>query len=362
VGGDSELVRKVRPNLSQVWLSRAKKRGVEPTVPNHLVPSLVSFALRQGVAPEQLFARVGRTLESARQVGTQFSVREVELLFESLRDEVGEPALALLFGREVDAEKLGLFGLLLSTSSTPRSSLAALSEFKGLLHPLLDLTVHESDEHTYLRYAAADGGPIGHKPYYAEALLSTVHHAAQLFYGDLALPVHVSFRHRAPSYVRAYEQIFRCSVRFEQPVDELCYRAPFLDIPSRGASDSHRALRVEAARKLDGERSPVIRQVTRVVSARLSEPDLTLDDVARALAVSGRSLQRSLKLAGTGYRELRDGVRYERACQLLSDPNVTTEATALALGYRDRGNFVRAFSRWSGQSPSHYRRGTSGAK
>ena len=336
--------------------------GVEPTVPNHFVPSLVSFALRLGVAPEPLFARVGHRLEAARKDGTQFSVREVEQLFEALCDEVRDPSLALSLGREFDAERLGLVGLLLSTSSTPRVSFAALSEFKALIHPLLDLTVEERDERTYLRYLASDGSPIGDKPYYAELLFSTLHHASALFCGEPTQPLYVAFRHRAPSYLRAYEQTFRCTLRFEQPVDELCYGDRFLDQPWRGASESHHTLRAEAEKKLAGVEPPLIRQVKRLVQARMREPDLTLEEVARALAVSSRSLQRSLQLAGTSFRELRDHVRHQRACQLLADPSVTTESAAAELGYRDRSNFVRAFERWSGQSPSRYRKQGSGAK
>lgn len=339
-----------------------RQNGVEPTVPNHFVPTLVSFALRQGVAPEPLFASVGESLGSARLTGTQFSVRQVEQLFEALCEAVGDRGLALQLGRDVDAERLGLFGLLLSSAGTPRAAFAALSEFKGLFHPLLDLVVEERDACTYLRYASNDGSPIGDRPYYAEVLLSTLHCASGLFWGQPMLPLYVAFRHPAPAYLRAYEQTFRCSLRFEQPVDELCYHVRFLDRPWRGASDSHGSLRSEAQRVLASEEPVLIRQVKRVVRARIREPDLTLDDVARVLALSTRSLQRSLQLSGTSFRALRDDVRYQRARSLLQDSTRTTEATALELGYRDRSNFVRAFERWSGQSPSDFRRSRSGAK
>ncbi|MEY4581884.1 MAG: hypothetical protein RL701_6587 [Pseudomonadota bacterium] len=332
-------------------------------MPNHFVPSLVSIAVRRGVAPEPLFERIGRTLTAARQPDAQFSVREVELLFEGLCEDARDPSLALALGREFDAERLGLFGLVVSTSQTPRASFAALSEFKALIHPLLDLVVEETREHTHLRYAAHDGAAIGDKPHYAELLLSAVHQASVIFRaGAPARPLYAAFRHRAPSYVRAYEQTFGCELRFEQPSDELCYNVSFLDMPWRGASDSHQVFRAQAEDKLAHTESTVIRQVKRVVRTRVREPDLTLQDIARALAVSTRSLQRRLEVAGTNFRELRDGVRYERACQLLQDPATTTEATATELGYRDRSNFVRAFTRWSGQSPSQYRRSTSGAK
>lgn len=349
--GDARL--RPRPDV-RFAVGRAGQ-SMEQTVPNHFVPSLVSFALRAGVAPDALFGSIGRTLAEVRAPGALFSVREVELLYEQLCTQTGEPDLALALGREVDPERLGLYGQLLSTSSSPRASFAALSEFKALLHPLLDLTVEERAGKTYLRYQARDGGRIGDKPYYAELLFSALAYGAQRYLGQSVPPLYASFRHAAPRYLRSYELTFRCPLRFEQPVDELCYDVVFLDEPWRGASASHHTLRVEAERALGEGEPQVVRQVRRVVQRRIAEPELALEDVARELALSTRSLQRSLRAAGVTYRALRDRVRHEQACMMLADASCTTEAAAYSLGYRDRSNFVRAFERWSGHSPSSYR-------
>ncbi|MET0284797.1 MAG: AraC family transcriptional regulator ligand-binding domain-containing protein [Polyangiales bacterium] len=324
------------------------ERYVEQAIPNHFVPSFVSFALRLGAAPEALFARVGRSLAEAREPGASFGVRELERLFEALSDTVQRPDLALHVGREVDPERLGLFGLVLSTSSTPRATFAAMSEFKALFHPLLDLSVHEQAGRTHLRYAARDGGPIGAKPYYAEALFSTLHAAASIYYGSDTPPLHASFRHRAPPHAESYTRVFRCEIRFEQPVDELCYGHAFLDTPWHGASASNHALRERALRELSLES-----RVERVLHERLRE-ELDVEAVARALAMSSRHLQRSLRTAGTSYRALRDRVRHRRACALL-EQGLATASVAEALGYGDRSNFVRAFERWAGECPSAYR-------
>jgi AraC-like DNA-binding protein len=321
---------------------------VEQVVPNHFVPSFVSFALRLGAAPEALFARIGRSLAEARAPGATFRVRELEQLFDVLSGAVGRPDLALYVGREVDPERLGLFGLVLSTSSTPRATFAAMSEFKALFHPLLDVSVHEAAGRTHLRYAARDGGPIGDKPCYAEALLSTLHAAASIYYASDTPPLHVSFRHHAPAYAESYTRVFRCPVRFAQPVDELCYGHTFLDVPWHGASPSHARWREQASRELSLES-----RVERVLHERLRE-ELDVHAVARALAMSARNLQRSLHTAGTSYRALRDRVRHRRACALLEE-GVPTAQVAQALGYGDRSNFVRAFERWAGECPSAYR-------
>ncbi|MDB4990535.1 MAG: hypothetical protein JWN04_5713 [Myxococcaceae bacterium] len=338
-----------------------KLAAVEPTVPNYFVPSLVSFALRQGVAPEPLFTRIGHSLETARRAGTMFSLREVEQLFEALAAETGSPAIALSFGKEIDPERLGLFGLLVSTASTPRAAIACLSEFKALLHPQLDIGVEEREGRTYVRYVSSDSSPLNDKSYYAEALLSASHHLSSLLWRRPLAPLYAAFRHRAPGHVRAYEQTFRCALRFNQSCDELCYDFLFLDLPWHGASKSHQAVRAQAKQALASGRSASIAQVERVIALRLADPELSLRHVAKALAVSSRSLQRSLAQAGTTFRVLRDSVRYRRSRELLADASLTTDALATALGYRDRSNFVRAFVRWSGQSPSDYRQGAGGA-
>jgi AraC-like DNA-binding protein len=61
---------------------------------------------------------------------------------------------------------------------------------------------------------------------------------------------------------------------------------------------------------------------------------------------------------GTSFTSLVDDERRQRAQRLLSIPNVTLEDVAGRLGYSSLSNFVRAFHRWTGQTPAAFRRGT----
>lgn len=329
---------------------------LDPTVPNNFVPALVSLALRFQLRPEQLFRRAGIDLDAVRATGAGFSVREVERLVEVLMSESGVPEVALLLGEKIDPQSLGLFGQLIATSSSPREAMSTFADFKLLLHPSFDLRVEEGESFDVARYASNDEVPIGDKAYYAEALLASVMSLGEHFLGDRATPRKATFRHAAPAYVDVYHRIFRCPIAFGEPYDALFYPKGLLDRSMLGKSDAyHRTLRAQAEGALGALGQFPVAQVRRVLHTRIADPDLDVADVARVLGVSARTLQRRLGEGPQSFRALRDEVRFQRAKEGLRLGDANIDEIAIALGYRDRSNFVRAFTRWAGQSPSQFR-------
>ena len=77
--------------------------------------------------------------------------------------------------------------------------------------------------------------------------------------------------------------------------------------------------------------------------------------VARRLHVSERTLQRQLEQESTTFKLLQDGVRSELSQALLSNPRLKVEVIAHSVGFAEGASFSRAFTRWSGHSPTRYR-------
>jgi AraC-like DNA-binding protein len=79
-------------------------------------------------------------------------------------------------------------------------------------------------------------------------------------------------------------------------------------------------------------------------------------EVASALKMSPRTLQRRLEQEQTNFSEVLDDARFEVARRLLADSAVTLTDAALRLGFADLATFSRAFKRWTGVPPGQWRR------
>jgi AraC-like DNA-binding protein len=81
----------------------------------------------------------------------------------------------------------------------------------------------------------------------------------------------------------------------------------------------------------------------------------SLEELAKCLHFSARSLKRRLASEGTSYREIVDDLRRQNALLSLADVGTTIEEVGARLGYSDTQSFVRAFRRWTDMTPSAYR-------
>jgi len=74
------------------------------------------------------------------------------------------------------------------------------------------------------------------------------------------------------------------------------------------------------------------------------------------MKLSKRTLQRRLQQQNVNFAELRDQVRFHHAIRMLVEGNVSIDSISSALDFSDRTSFTNAFKRWTGLSPSAFRR------
>jgi AraC-like DNA-binding protein len=88
----------------------------------------------------------------------------------------------------------------------------------------------------------------------------------------------------------------------------------------------------------------------------LRDPSLPVEDLAVELAMPVDSVRRRLRAEGQTLSTLRENVRRDKAVHWLVTSNRSVESIAFELGYSEARSFTRAFSQWTGASPSVYRR------
>lgn len=81
----------------------------------------------------------------------------------------------------------------------------------------------------------------------------------------------------------------------------------------------------------------------------------TIDDAAKKLSFSRRTLQRKLQEENTNFQKQLNHTRELLAKTYLANTDMTAEDIAFLLGYQETNSFLRAFSVWTGMSLSAYK-------
>ena len=96
--------------------------------------------------------------------------------------------------------------------------------------------------------------------------------------------------------------------------------------------------------------------LTAIIEANLSRPDLSVDDIARSLGVSQTQLYRKMKaLLGTGVSDYLQNIRLTKARQLLLQENSPIADVAYQTGFSSPAYFSTAFKSKYQVSPSEFK-------
>jgi AraC-like DNA-binding protein len=109
---------------------------------------------------------------------------------------------------------------------------------------------------------------------------------------------------------------------------------------------------------LDGRVAPRVRRVLAARDGVLR----TLEEVARDVGMSERTLRRRLAEEGLTYALLVNDQRKEGSLAMLRSRELTIDNVASRLGYANAANFTRAFRQWTGMTPTEYRRRKTSAR
>ena len=128
-----------------------------------------------------------------------------------------------------------------------------------------------------------------------------------------------------------------------------------LDLVAATLGPSTEAAKIVSER---GVKAARLQAILAEVARRFGEPNFSLDDVATALGISRRYVQKLLDGTGKSFTEHLAECRLERAFAMLTDPHHLHSAIidiAFGVGFGDVSHFNRTFRRRFGETPSGIR-------
>ncbi|TGD96639.1 AraC family transcriptional regulator [Methylobacterium nonmethylotrophicum] len=262
----------------------------------------------------------------------------------------------LLVGRRTTLASLGLLGSLLRHSETIGDALHALKSHYDHLNRGALLEVTSDDAVATVRYSPYDAETDG-IALHCERAVATLTNVLRALCGPNWSPDEVWLPRLEPPDIDPYRKFFRCSVRFEQEIAALVFAARVLRQPIAGAKPVIRNAVERRIRQLEADvPSDTSGQVRRQVRSTVAEKRVQKSQIAQLLAIGHRTLSRRLKAEGTTFRSVASQTRLGTAKQLLSHTNLSLAEISAALEFSEPAAFTHAFRRWTGTTPSAWRR------
>jgi AraC-like DNA-binding protein len=243
-------------------------------------------------------------------------------------------------------ESYGVAGLLLVTGSSFRQGLARSLGYQRLW----------GDGERFRLVAAADGCAVHFRhpgPSRLAAAVATecafveVLEAVRALVEPDAVPLEVEFTHDALGDTSALADHFGVAPRFARAESRILLDSALVDRPLRAFRDLlGAALERQAARALS--LLPARHSVAARVRPLLSDEaglNRSMVEVARALRLSSRTLQRRLTREGTSFQRLHDEQRESLALDLERE-GIAAKEIAYRLGFQDPSALARAKRRW----------------
>lgn len=330
------------------------------TVSAHfLLGMLHAVRTRHGdAAAAQVLASAGIAQSLLDQPDARLTRQQYVALYRTVAATLDDEMLGL-WSRPMRGGTLKYLMLSLLDAPTVLVALNRLVRFWNLL--LDDYRLHIATKNNLVRLALVERRPgtlvtpLGH-----ELMMKLIHGIASWLLGR-EIGLHLAeFCFARPRHVDDYAFLYPGALRFNAATT--CIHFAYQDCAEVFKREKH-ALWAFLKRAPEDWTFSAFHHASIAARARAYlEQDLarqvTIQDLAGALHLSVRTINRRFAQEGTHFQAVKDGLRRDIAVHRLSNSNTSVAALACALGYTDATGFCRAFRHWTGSSPSDYRKGS----
>ncbi len=266
----------------------------------------------------------------------------------------GDPLFGLKLGL---SQGVSIFGPILYLLNNARTVGEALTELKQYFHLHMGaahVEVSAYGDQIQLAYRVLDPGQPGINQG-AELALGVGRKLLQTLMGENWQPHPMLLEHARQAPLTAYQKLLGVSPRFNSDTTALLLKPAELDLPLSQADPTlHRLIRehLDTLQNLTDLELPGY--VSNLLRDLLPQGRVTVDHIARCMAMSRRTLQRRLSDSGTSFQAVLDKTRQKMALRYLRDSTLQVTQLSDLLGYADLSAFSRAFTRWFGMPPSRW--------
>lgn len=304
----------------------------------------VEVARQCGLDPWRLLREAGLPANATEEPDLRVSVESVRLLLERSAALSGVEAFALLMAEGRRVSNLGVLGMLMREEPTVRHALLSIVAYGRTHNEALFQRIEESQGIAAVHAdLLLNSGGVAHQA--IELVVAVAIKTVRFFVGADWRPRRICFVHGAPVDVSVHRRVLGQTPEFGSDFNGFVCTSTDLDTPIASADPVVASYIRHDLQSRQQATLSVADEVRQIVLVLLPRGRCTVDQVARLMGITRRTLHRHLAAEGQVFSELVLTVRRELAARYVMERSRSLGEIAQLLGFAD----LSSFSRWHRQ-------------
>jgi AraC-like DNA-binding protein len=314
-----------------------------------------------GVPMAPLLRRVGLTPEVIADPEERLSVRSQVALLDEAAIALKDDCLGFTLARDFDPRELGLLYYVMASSHTLGDALKRVARYSQITNEALVIGYREGNR--LIINLSYSGVPRHSERHQIEFCMFAVLRLCRVLTGQNLIPQHFSIAHHRAGGTSEMVRFVGTKVEFGAHTDEFALNVDARELPLIHSDTRLNDLLLKyceaALAERKGDTSQLRTRVENAISTMLPHGRVLVEDVARGLGMSERTLARRLSDEGLNFTEILQQLRRDLAIRYLDDRKLHVSKIAWMLGFTEVSAFTHACRRWTGKTPRQMR--TAGA-
>lgn len=326
------------------------------TVSITLLSQMFLYLALQKVDIDAFLRTLGVDPESVKPPDAYIPIETYLLIQDEAAQYVKDPYFGLHMGQFAEAGSWSILGYMMMNCKTLGEAFEKSGRYSRIIGNLIEARAELKFNKIKVIFFTPPHAPKMSRHCFEATFSSSVRMMRTLTGVDIH-PLEVTFIYPEPESRSEYERIFCCPVRFGQRENSFTIAMSVVNSPILMANPGLLEYFEKYAQDFLDEMNrnhEHTRTVTKIILARMDDEALSIEKVAREMAVSVRTLQKHLEDEGVAFSDLLKDIRQRLAQKYLRE-NYTVEQITYLLGFSEPSVFRKAFKKWSGVTPREYR-------
>ncbi|MBJ9942880.1 AraC family transcriptional regulator [Burkholderia multivorans] len=335
---------------------------MRPTV--HRLPGRYYARLARIVAehmrdPSEFIARCGFDPRTLHDPAATLTLAQLDRLIETASAVSGCAHLGLDAGRYARLTSHGPLGYALLSCSTLEELVRLAARYYHLIVPVVTMRYVRRGRFAEITYTLTVAMQARTLRFFVEALAVAFQVQIDGIVGAETDDYEIRLSTEAPADVHRYLGRRLARYRFgarSTPGVTVVIAASLLERPlpmANALSKRVAEAQCEARTRARADASDVV-ELIEMMLTQSADFRLSREEVAAAMNVTVRTLNRYLSSQGHTFRDVCQRTRFAHACRLLDEGRLTVTQIAAKVGFSDVANFSRGFREYIGVSPTRY--------